>query len=90
MKTLFVLSTIILNRKNYVATQMSNRSGDNKKIVNYTPNPAQARDFGSIADAEAFIDRIVNPHERLYVAESVEVSEEQLRAVVAVEEEEIR
>lgn len=71
----FVLYTIINGRKNFVATQMANRAADNKKIVNYTTDTTLAKDFGSTAAAEAFIQNIVNPHERVFNADVIEVNE---------------
>lgn len=71
---LFVLTTTINGRKNFVANLMSNRA-DNKKIINYTPDANNAKDFGSEAAAVKFIDRIVNPHQREFTPEVVEVDE---------------
>jgi hypothetical protein len=70
---MFVLYTIINGRKNYVSNYMGNRSFDNKKIVNYTIHPEDAKDFGSADAAAQFIDNIVNPHERVFNADVVTV-----------------
>lgn len=89
MKTIYVLSTSIIHRKNYVATLMHNRS-DNKKIVNYTTHPGRAKDFGSLEDAEKFIEKIVNPHERIFTAEAVEVDERDIAPMEAILDEDIK
>jgi hypothetical protein len=86
----FVLTTIINGRKNYVASFMGNRSSDNKKIVNYTTDVAYVKDFGSEAAAVDFIQHIVNPHERQYTAEIIEVKEPQLNPVGDLAEENIK
>jgi hypothetical protein len=86
----FVLTTIINGRKNYVANFMGNRSSDNKKIVNYTTDVSYVNDFGSEAAAEDFIQHIVNPHERQYTAETIEVNESQLKPVRELTEENIK
>jgi hypothetical protein len=85
----FVLTTIINGRKNYVANLMSVR-GDNKKIVNYTIDTAYAKDFGSEAAAAEFVDHIVNPHERQYTPDVIEVTEAQLQPVRELAEEDIK
>lgn len=86
----FVLTTIINGRKNYVASFMGNRSSDNKKIVNYTTDVSYVKDFGSEAAAADFIDHIVNPHERRYTPETIEVNESQLKPVRDLAEENIK
>jgi hypothetical protein len=85
----FVLTTIINGRKNYVANLMSNRA-DNKKIVNYTTDIAYAKDFGSEAAAAEFVHHIVNPHERQYMPDVIEVSEAQLQPARELAEEDIK
>lgn len=81
METIYTLTTTINGRKNYVANMMQVYSMDKaKKIVHYTTDPHQAKDFGSLPEAEAFVPRIVNPHERIFKAETAEVDPEKLEA----------
>jgi hypothetical protein len=90
MKTIYVLFTEILGRQNFVANHVVNRSHDNKKIVNYTTEKHKAKDFGSIADAEQFIPHIMNPHERVYTADAIEVDERLLQEDMSLAEETIK
>lgn len=85
----FVLTTIINGRKNYVANLMSVRS-DKKKIVNYTTDLTYAKDFGSEEAAADFIGVIVNPHERQYKPEVVELTELQQHLSNQLAEEDIK
>jgi hypothetical protein len=85
----FVLTTTINGRKNFVANQMSNRA-DNKKVINYTIDKNNAKDFGSEKAATLFIDKIFNPHERMFTAETIEVDEMQVQSYSHEVEEEIK
>lgn len=75
VKHIVVLSTIIQGKRNFIAQNISIRS-DNKAVVTYTKWPEEAREFDNGKEAYAFIDRIVNPFERIIQVEQVVVDVE--------------
>jgi O-acetylhomoserine/O-acetylserine sulfhydrylase-like pyridoxal-dependent enzyme len=75
MEKIIALTTTVNGRTNYVAHHIRTRAADNKKIVDYTTDPEKAHDFQTQDAALAFIETIVNPHERVFSVLEVEVPE---------------
>jgi hypothetical protein len=69
MKTVFVISTMIINRKNFVAQNGRGING----LVGYTININAAKHFDSYKDAATFKDKISNPHSRVLEIEEAQV-----------------
>jgi hypothetical protein len=77
MKTVFVISTMIIGRKNFVAARVKNL--DDKKLVEYTINVNAAKHFNSESEAASFREKISNPHSREFVIEPTEVDPEKVQ-----------